>query len=182
MTALTRDRMIEAMRANDARFDGRFYVGVHSTGIYCLPSCGARLPKVENVRFYLSREEALAAGLRACRRCRPNRYPDTLADWVPRVISHMCTSGQGRLTERDLAEIAGVDITTVRRHFKQYLGMTPLAFSRRLRLERAARLLESGQDSLSVAFECGWESVSGFREAFRKQFGVSPGSYHEKRH
>ena len=70
--------MVQAMQQNDATFDGRFYVGVHSTGIYCLPSCKAKLPLLKNVVFYESREEAIAAGLRGCKRCRAAQFPDLL--------------------------------------------------------------------------------------------------------
>ena len=70
MKQLDYNGMVAAMRANDASCNGQFYVGVHSTGIYCLPSCPAKLPKLSNVKFYPSREEAVAAGLRGCLRCK----------------------------------------------------------------------------------------------------------------
>ena len=73
MQTLTENQMIHAMQTNDSRYDGRFFVGVHSTGIYCLPSCKARLPKLKNVRFYPTREDALAAGLRGCKRTSASR-------------------------------------------------------------------------------------------------------------
>ncbi|PWB74967.1 hypothetical protein C3F09_03125, partial [candidate division GN15 bacterium] len=163
--------MIRAMRTNDARFDGQFYVGVHSTGIYCLPSCKARLPRLENVRFYSTREEALAAGLRGCKRCRSDRFPDVLPDWVKRLIVYMRENRTTRITEQTLVAQAGVDITTVRRHFKAQLGMTPLAFNRRQRLFYGKHLIESGIDCLNAGYECGFESSSGFRTAFARQFG-----------
>lgn len=167
--------MVTAMTANDASFNGLFYVGVHSTGIYCLPSCKARLPKLRNVVFYPTREEAIAAGLRGCKRCHSDRYPDTLPAWVRPVIQYMHEHRAEKLTESMLARIAGVDITTMRRHFKQQLGLTPLQFHRKQRLRYARQMLESGRDFLSAAYECGYESASGFREAFQREFGVAPG-------
>ncbi|MBD3402636.1 helix-turn-helix domain-containing protein [candidate division GN15 bacterium] len=175
MTTLSYDRMVRAMRENDASFDGRCYVGVHSTGIYCLPSCPARLPLLKNVRFYRTREEAIAAGLRGCKRCRAERYPDTLPDWLPELIGVMRRNRSERLTESMLAELAGVDITTVRRHFRAQLGLSPMAFHRRQRLLYARQLLSEGADYLSAAFACGYESASGFREAFHREFGTTPG-------
>jgi len=175
MKALTPEIMVTAMQTCDSSYDGKFYVGVHSTGIYCLPSCKARTPLLKNVRFYATREEAIAAGLRGCRRCRSNRYPDILPEWVKQVIAFMRENRTERLTERILAEIAGVDITTIRRHFKTRLGMTPLAFNRKQRLAHARRLIESGLDCLSAGFECGYESSSGFRAAFTKEYGLPPG-------
>ena len=172
--------MIEAMRHNDTTFDGRFYVGVHSTGIYCLPSCRARLPLLKNVTFYPTREAAIAAGLRGCKRCRSDRFPDVLPDWLGAVLAHMKARQSERLTEADLVRVAGVDISTIRRYFKQHHGLTPLAFHRKLRLEHARSLIESGADYLSAAFECGYESASGFRDAFVREFGQPPGRFYVK--
>jgi len=175
MLNLSYTQMVKAMTESDASYDGRFYVGVHSTGIYCLPSCPAKTPLLKNVMFYTSREEAIAAGLRGCKRCHSDRYPDVLPDWLPAVIEHMKNNSQRRLTETDLMTIAGVEISTIRRHFQHNLGLTPLAFHRRLRLEHARIMITDGVDYLAAAYECGWESVSAFRDAFKRQFGCPPG-------
>ena len=172
--------MIDAMRRNDSASDGRFYVGVHSTGIYCLPSCRARAPRIENVRFYESRTQAEKAGLRACRRCRPDRFPDTSPEWYCKLLEEFRAQPSQRFTEAALADIAGVDISTVRRYFKQHHQCTPLVFHRRLRLEHARRMIESGADYLSAAYECGYESASGFREAFEREFGAPPGRFYAR--
>jgi AraC family transcriptional regulator of adaptative response/methylated-DNA-[protein]-cysteine methyltransferase len=173
--------MVRAMRENDSSYDGLFYVGVHSTGIYCLPSCKAKLPQLKNVVFYASREDAIAAGLRGCKRCRAEKFPDVLPDWLHDVLSYMGEHLGERLNEDRLIGMTGVDISTVRRYFKNHLDTTPLAFHRRQRLLYARRLIESGQDYINAAFECGYESVSGFREAFYKAFGEPPGRFYVKR-
>ena len=175
MTVISHRQMVAAMRHNDARFDGRFYVGVHSTGIYCLPSCRARLPQLKNVRFYQTREDAIAAGLRGCKRCKSAQYPDVLPAWLHQVIGYMRRNQKIRLDERQLMALTGVNISTVRRYFKSHLHMTPLAFHRRMRLRHARELIEAGMDYLNAAYECGYESSSGFRDAFVRQFGVPPG-------
>ena len=77
--------MVKAMLTNDSKYNGQFYVGVHSTGIYCLPSCKAKKPKLENVVFYPTREEAIAAGLRGCKRCKSEKFPDVLPEWLHSV-------------------------------------------------------------------------------------------------
>lgn len=177
---LSQTEMIRAMAAKDPAYNGRFYVGVHSTGIYCLPSCRARTPLLRNVRFYTSREEAIAAGLRGCKRCRSDRYPDVLPDWVKQVVAFMREHRSERLTEAVLVEIAEVDITTIRRHFRMRFGMSPLAFNRRQRLQHARQLLESGTDWLNAGFECGYESASGFRAAFARQYGKPPGAFYAR--
>jgi AraC family transcriptional regulator of adaptative response/methylated-DNA-[protein]-cysteine methyltransferase len=172
--------MVEAMTKSDATYDGKFYVGVHSTGIYCLPSCKAKKPKMKNVVFYPTREEAIAAGLRGCKRCKSEKFPDVLPDWLHSVLRCMRENRTERLNESKLIQMAGVDISTIRRYFKTHLGMTPLAFHRKLRLNHARRLIESGYNYLSAGYECGYESASGFREAFARQFGKPPGRFYAK--
>ncbi len=172
--------MVTAMLNNDSTYNGKFYVGVLSTGIYCLPSCRAKAPKLENVVFFTSREEAITAGLRGCKRCRAEQYPDVLPAWLYQVLHYMRNHRNERLSEQKLAGLSLVDISTVRRYFKQHLGMTPLAFHRIIRLDHARQLIESGLDYLSAAYECGYESVSGFREAFVHHFGAPPGRFYVK--
>lgn len=169
------------MRNNDSKYDGLYYVGVHSTGVFCLPSCKAKKPKLENVVFYSTREEAIAAGLRGCKRCKSEKFPDVLPEWLHSVLRFMKANSMERLNEDKLIQISGVDISTVRRYFKIHLSITPLSFHRRLRLNYARQLLESGLDYLSAAYESGYESASGFREAFTRQFGQPPGRYYAKR-
>jgi AraC family transcriptional regulator of adaptative response/methylated-DNA-[protein]-cysteine methyltransferase len=171
-----RDTMLEATMSRDAGYDGKFYVGVTTTGIYCLPSCKAKKPLARNIVFFTDRAEAIAAGFRGCKRCRSESYPDVAPDWLKDVLELMRERPAGRIDETEVADQAGVDISTVRRHFKTKFGTTPLAFHRRARLARAKGLLEAGADYLTAAYECGFESASGFREAFFKEFGVTPGS------
>jgi methylphosphotriester-DNA--protein-cysteine methyltransferase len=176
---LTYDEMAAAMRHKDGQYNGRFYIGVLSTGIFCLPSCRARSPLLKNVRFFSSREEAIAAGLRGCKRCRAERFPDTLPEWLPLLLRYLANHRAERLTEHHLTEIAGVAISTIRRYFHTHLHTTPLAFHRRLRLEYARELLASGCGYLAAAYECGYESPSAFRDAFARQFGQTPTAYVE---
>lgn len=172
--------MIKAMRENDTAFDGRFYVGVLSTRIYCLPSCKAKLPLLKNVVFLNSREEAIAIGLRGCKRCRSESFPDTLPKWVKPMMRYLKETCTEKLNEQKLMKATGVEISTIRRYFKMYHHTTPLAFHRRVRLNYAMSLLSRGASYLDAAYESGWESASGFREAFKKQFGHPPGRfYHE---
>lgn len=169
------------MRAKDPAFNGKFFVGVHSTGIFCLPSCRARPPLLKNVRFYPSVHAAREAGLRACKRCRPERFPDVRPPWVEQLTTYMKSHPGTRLAESDLASVAGVDITTIRRYFKQHHQSTPLAFHRRLRLQHACALMAAGATYLAAAYECGYESASGFRDAFAREFGRPPGRSNEHR-
>lgn len=171
---LHQDEMIAAMRRDDARYDGKFFVCVKTTGIYCLPSCKAKLPKIRNVIFVETREEAIAAGFRGCKRCRSEFFPHTEPEWFGRVMAALHGATERKLDERKLADIGRVDISTIRRYFKSYMRTTPLALHRRIRLEHAHRLIASGVDSLTAALAAGFESPSGFREAFLKRYGYPP--------
>lgn len=168
------ETMITAMKTNDSSYDGKFYVGVMSTKIYCLPSCKAKLPFLKNVIFVKTREEAIAKGLRGCKRCKSDRYPDVLPTWIPRLIKHFSKNIGLRMTEKDLIEIAKVDVTTVRRYFKAAHKMTPLAYHRKIRLAYAKGMIEQGANYLEAAFDSGFESASGFRDAFIKEFKHTP--------
>jgi AraC family transcriptional regulator of adaptative response / DNA-3-methyladenine glycosylase II len=169
-----------AAESRDARFDGRFFVGVHSTGIYCRPICPAPAAKPENVRYYPTAAAAEAAGLRACRRCRPEAAPGT-PEWLggsalvaraTRLIS------DGFLDRRPVGALAAevcVGERQMRRLFVEHLGASPLAIARRRRLDLARLLL--GGTSLSVtevARASGFASLRAFNAAVRQAFGRSP--------
>ena len=96
--------MVKAMTGCDSLYDGKFYTGVITTGIYCLPSCKAKLPKIENVIFFATREEAIAIGLRGCKRCKSESYPNVLPKWLPAVLDNMKQSRNGKLDEDILTQ------------------------------------------------------------------------------
>jgi methylphosphotriester-DNA--protein-cysteine methyltransferase len=176
---LTHEEMLVAMKTDDARYDGAFYVCVLSTKIYCLPSCKAKDPLPRNVVFHPTREAAIAAGFRGCLRCRSEFFPDVSPPWFHGVVRFMQNALGEKITERGLVEAAGVDSSTVRRYFRMHMQTTPMAYHRKLRLDHAKELLERGEDYLTAAYECGFGSASGFRDAFTKQFGMPPGKVHE---
>ncbi len=180
MHSISERKMIQAMTDCDSSYNGKFYVGVTSTKIYCLPSCKAKLPLLKNVTFFNTREEAIAFGLRGCKRCKSETFPDVLPSWVHLLLVYMKDNYKKKLSEESLMKITGVEISTIRRYFKQHHKTTPLAFHRKLRLNYALALISSGSSYLDAAFETGWESSSGFREAFQKQFGQTPGSFYNE--
>jgi AraC family transcriptional regulator of adaptative response/methylated-DNA-[protein]-cysteine methyltransferase len=166
--------MVRAMRNDDARYDGRFFVCVTTTRIYCLPSCKAKLPRIENVQFVRSKEEAENAGFRGCKRCRAGLYPDLRPSWLNSLIHHLKQKHRAKVREMDLVRLTGVDISTIRRYFKEHLQTTPMAFHRKIRLDHARAMMARGADSLSAGYDSGFESMSGFREAFLREFGYAP--------
>jgi AraC family transcriptional regulator of adaptative response/methylated-DNA-[protein]-cysteine methyltransferase len=173
--------MLEATRRHDAGCDGRFYVGVRTMKIYCLPSCRAKLPLLKNIVFFRDRAEAIAAGFRGCKRCKAESFPNISPAWLTDFLAFMRKENTGRIRAKKLVELAGVDISTVRRYFKSQFQTTPMAFHRKLRLTRARKMIEAGAGYLAAAYECGYESASGFREAFIKEYGLPPGKYYANR-
>ena len=174
MKKLDRKLMMKATMTRDSAFDGIFYVGVKTTGIYCLPSCKAKKPFPKNIVFFKNREDAKKAGLRGCNRCKSESFPDVEPKWFKSVVIYLQNERSRKASEKRLTAFAGVNISTIRRHFKNRFNTTVMAFHRRLRLERAKEILKNGSGYLDAAFDCGYESLSGFRNAFIKVFGNPP--------
>lgn len=171
-----------ALEARDARFDGRFFVGVLTTGIYCRPVCPARTARRENVRFFPSAAAAQEAGFRPCLRCRPETAPEHGAwrgtsNTVSRglaLIARGELDGDGASVER-LAERLGVGERQLRRLFEQHLGASPNAVAQTRRVLFAKQLLAETALSMSdVAFASGFGSVRRFNETFQKLYGRPP--------
>lgn len=170
------EEMFSICKNNDSSFDGKFYLGVLSTKIYCLPSCKAKMPLRKNVRFYPSRERAINDGLRGCKRCRSEFYPLTQPEWFSSVLVSIHEAKDRKITDKDLEQIANVNISTIRRYFKQYLETTLGEYSRKIRLEFALKLIKDGVSILEIPYMTGFSSLSGFRSAFQKEFGITPGA------
>jgi AraC family transcriptional regulator of adaptative response / DNA-3-methyladenine glycosylase II len=177
----TKEHLYDRILAKDASFNGRVITGVLTTGIYCLPSCPARKPLIENVRFFEDEPAAQAAGLRPCKRCRPDVfYRGDDAD-LEKLESAMAQAAAVPAAFREveaLAEAAGMGITKLKELFRNHAQSLPAAFLQRTRIQSACgRLVEGASDLSALAFEVGYESPSGFHEAFRRQTGLSPGVY-----
>ena len=182
MENLTRENMLAARLRRDITYDGKFYVGVRTMKTYCLPSCKAKLANEENMVFFLTRESAIIAGYRGCKRCKAELYPATLPSWLDDIIAYMKKEISNKIDEKTLVQIANVDITTIRRHFKTHYNISPMAYHRKLRIAHAKYLIEKGVDYKKIPKLCGFKSDSGFRTAFFKEFGHSPGEYNHVRH
>jgi AraC family transcriptional regulator of adaptative response/methylated-DNA-[protein]-cysteine methyltransferase len=178
MASLAHDTMLKARLSRDAAYDGKFYVGVRTMKIFCLPSCKAKMPRSkENMVFFKNREEAILAGYRGCKRCQAADYPNTAPTWLEDLLALMRAELTRKIPEYELAQLARVDITTIRRYFKLRFRMTPNAFHRKLRLGYAKTLIEEGLDCPTAASECGFKSYSGFRDAFVKEYRLLPGEH-----
>ncbi len=179
---MDRDRRAfdRARRSRDARFDGRFFIGVITTGIYCRPICPARSPKDENVRYFATAAAAEAAGFRPCLRCRPEASPGTPA-WLgtsPVVSRALRLIGEGVLDGRGiepLAERLGVTGRHLRRLFLQHLGATPRDVALTRRSHFAKKLIDETTLAIrEVAFASGFGSVRSFNHHIRRTYARSP--------
>ncbi len=169
-----RSEMLTAMNSRDSSYEGVFYTAVKTTGIFCRPTCTARKPLPKNVDFYRTVDEALAAGFRPCKRCRPLQPPAQVPRWVASLLAAVEADPMRRWTDEDVLA-RGLDPVRTRRWFKQHFGMTFHTYLRSRRLGLALGSLQLGDSIDGVAYDHGYESVSGFREAFRKAFGTTPG-------
>src|SRR5581483_6387267 len=157
-------------QSKDARFDGWFFIGVTSTGIYCRPSCPARTPKRANVRFFPTAAAAHAAGYRACKRCRPDATPGS-PEWQARADAAaraMRLIGDGIVDREGVAGLAarlGFSSRHLHRYLVAELGAGPLALARAHRARMARLLLESTQLPVTeVAFAAGFGSLRQFND------------------
>ena len=171
MERLTDEDRWRAACARDRRFDGRFVTGVHSTGIYCRPSCPARTPKRENVRFYASPAEAEAAGLRACKRCAPDRYSRE-EEAVRRAIG-LLRDSEGPVSLDRLGAETGYSPTHFQRIFSRMVGMSPSSYARALRQERADLALLRGESVTGAIYEAGYNTPSRFYDEMKGRLGMS---------
>lgn len=173
--------LFAAFANRDESWNGRFLTGVVTTGIYCLPSCPARKPLRRNVRFFETEAEARAAGLRPCRRCRPDLFYEGRDPDLERLEELLAEVGRGPSSFPDAASLAaasGFGVTKLATLTRRHYHATPLTLLQRLRVEwAAARLLESDETVLDVGFAAGWESPSAFHSSFRRRTGLSPGGY-----
>ncbi len=166
--------MERAYLNKDASYDGVFFLAVRTTGVFCKPSCAARKPLKENVSYFRSAKEAIFAGYRPCKRCRPMQTNGNLPGWVGQLFSTLDRDPAARYTDARLRSM-GVEPARARRFFQKRYGMTFQAYCRGLRLGKSLEQIRQGTDLDDVALGYGYDSHSGFREAFVKTFGTPPG-------
>ncbi|MBV9570142.1 MAG: DNA-3-methyladenine glycosylase 2 family protein [Alphaproteobacteria bacterium] len=167
--------------ARAGKFDGKFLIGVLTTGIYCLPSCTARQPKPDNVRIVRTEEEAQALGLRACKRCRPDlfyRGEDEDISLFEGLATRVCAAPPDFPDARALAKAAGVSLTKLADLFREHAHLTPVAWLRRERVRAAScQLLGTADRVLEVGYASGFESESVFHRQFLALTRMTPGAF-----
>ena len=172
--------LYQVLLKRDPAYDGKFFICVKTTGIYCRSICPARKPKFENCEFVKTRAEAEAKGFRACKRCRPETAPGSPA-WkgtgasVSRALKILNQQTGDGLTIANLAEKLGLGERHLRRLFKDHLGVSPKELLQERRLNIARRMLIEETSPVSrLAFLSGYSSIRRFNDAFKKEFGTTP--------
>lgn len=170
------DTLYAALIARDAAYDGRAYVGVTSTGVFCRLTCPARKPKRENCQFFDQIGGCIDAGYRACKRCHPMAPAAQSDPAIASLLSALADAPARRWREDDIIA-RGLDPSTVRRAFKRHFGMTFLEMARLSRLRTGAQVLPAGARVIDAQLEAGYDSPAAFRTAFARWLGLPPARF-----
>ncbi len=170
---LDNQTMYDAFVRKDHSFEGAFIICVKTTGIFCRPTCTARKAKVENVEFFPTTKEALDHGYRPCQVCQPMELYGETPSWIKKILNEVKTYPDIKLNDYELKQ-KGIDPARIRRWFKKHHGITFHAYLRSLRINRAFGQIKHHHKVIDTALDNGYESLSGFNEAFKKATGFAP--------
>ena len=170
---LTEDIMYKALVDKDSSFEGIFIAAVKTTGIFCRPTCTARKPKRENVTFYSSTKEAILSGFRPCKVCNPLEKLNETPNYIKKVLQELSSDPSLKFKDWDLRK-RGIEPSKMRRWFLKNHGITFHAYQRMFRINSAFKNIQNGSTVTSTAYDSGYSSLSGFNDAFKNIFGVSP--------
>ena len=162
-----------AFLRRDFNFEGVFFVGIKTTGIFCRPTCAARKAKFENCEFFSSAQEALIASYRPCKRCKPLSHGGVFTDIIEQLINKVEENPAKRWKNKDFEALL-TNAVAARRSFKQKFGMTFVQYARARRMGLAFQQIRQGGTVIDSQLELGYESASGFRDAFSKIMGMVP--------
>lgn len=163
----------QALLNKDPGYEGIFYVGVKTTGVFCRPTCSARKPKFINCEFFNTAKEALLASYRPCERCNPLSHPNQVSTLVQTLVKAIEANPEKRWKDQDFRELS-IDASTARRQFKKRFGMTFVEYARARRMGLAMKNIREGRTVIDAQLSSGYESSSGFRDAFSKIMGAAP--------
>lgn len=170
---LTDQVMYKALVEKDSSFEGTFFAAIKTTGIFCRPTCNARKPKPENVEYYKTTKEAILKGYRPCKICNPLEKLGETPDNIKVILKELSLDPSLKFKDWDLIQ-KGLEPSKIRRWFLKNHGITFHAYQRMFRINSAFRKIQNGERVSSVAFDSGYESLSGFNDSFKSIFGVSP--------
>ena len=172
--------MYKALVDKDPSFEGTFIAAVKTTGIFCRPTCTARKPKEENVEFFPTTKEAILRGYRPCKICNPLEKLGETPDYIKDILKDLNSNPSLKFKDWDLTQ-RGIEPDKIRRWFLKNHGITFHAYQRMFRINSAFNKIQNGESVTSVAFDAGYESLSGFNDSFKSIFGVSPSNSKEKK-
>ena len=161
ITEVQKQEFYQALLDKNIHYEGVFFVGVQTTGVFCRPTCPARKPKFENCEFYKTAGEALLASFRPCMRCRPLSHPGQVSDLVRTLVNAVEADPSRRWKDRDFEGLS-VDASTARRQFKKRFGMTFVEYARARRIGLAMKQIRAGDAVIEAQLNTGYESSSGF--------------------
>ena len=171
--------MYKALVDKDVSYEGTFIAAVKTTGIFCRPICTARKPKKENVEFYSTTKEAILKGYRPCKVCNPLEKLGETPNYIKNILKELNDNPSLKFKDWDLTQ-QGVEPSKIRRWFLKNHGITFQAYQRMYRINSAFKKIQNGEPVTSVAFDTGYESLSGFTDSFKSIFGVSPSNSKDK--
>jgi AraC family transcriptional regulator of adaptative response/methylated-DNA-[protein]-cysteine methyltransferase len=174
----SKTEMERAFFESNPGYTGIFWVGVRTTGIFCRPNCPARKPRPDHVEYFGSVREAMFAGFRPCLRCHPLETVGRPPEWIRPLIDRVQSESASRFRSQDIAAM-GIEPKRARRWFQANYGMSFVEYCRARRLHRAFHQLKNGEVLDEVALGNGYDSHSGFRDAFQRYFGKPPGKSRE---
>ncbi|HEX3045078.1 MAG TPA: Ada metal-binding domain-containing protein [Bacillota bacterium] len=185
MTGLSAEEMWEALCSNDSSYDGIFFYGVRSTGIFCRPSCRSKRPVRENVVFFINSMAALREGYRPCKRCRPD-LPEPVYEPMKEVVKQaqliLETEYERPGILKELPGRVGVSAAYLQRSCKKLTGASPKSYLNKVRVQKVQELLVNEDLSMAdICFTVGFQSLSSFYALFRAETGLSPGEYIKRR-
>jgi AraC family transcriptional regulator, regulatory protein of adaptative response / methylated-DNA-[protein]-cysteine methyltransferase len=172
---LDQENCYVALSQRDPEYEGVCYVGVRTTGVFCRPTCPARPPKRENCEFFPDAQQAMLASYRPCKRCRPLSHPNETSEVVRLLVDAVERGPDRRWRDADFDALS-VHASTARRRFKKRFGMTFVEYARARRLGAAFKAIRAGERVIMAQLDAGYESGSGFRDAFAKLMGAPPAS------
>lgn len=176
---LTNSTMYKALLNKDVSYEGIFIAAIRTTGIFCRPTCTARKPKEENVEFFKTTKEAILKGYRPCKVCNPLEKLGETPGYIKDILEKLNVNPSTKMKDWDLTQ-KGIEPSKVRRWFLKNHGITFHAYQRMFRINSAFKKIQNGEPVTSVAFDAGYESLSGFNDSFKSILGVSPSNSKEK--
>lgn len=168
-----KEEMYRAFVNRDSTYEGIFFVGVKTTGIFCRPTCTAKKPKKENIEFFSTTADAIRNGFRPCKICRPLEKPGETPIYVKEILSLLYADPSMKISDDELKR-RGIAPEKIRRWFQKNHKITFRAFQRLYRVNSAFNKLREGSSVIAAAYDSGFESLSGFSDSFKSVFGVSP--------